>query len=64
MLPIIGNAAEHYTAITVAMRNKMDLSLGVAVGCAGRELPEHTLGPRSVNSMLPGHAIRALSDPG
>merc|ERR1712039_552842 len=32
MLPIIGNAAEHYTAITVAMRNKMDLSLGVAVG--------------------------------
>merc|ERR1712217_237225 len=32
LLPIIGNAAEHYTAITVAMRNKMDLSLGVAVG--------------------------------
>lgn len=28
MLPIIGNAAEHYTAITVAMRNKMDLALG------------------------------------
>jgi len=32
LLPIIGNAAEHYTAISVAMRNKMDLSLGVAVG--------------------------------
>jgi len=32
MLPIIGNAAEHYTAITVALRNKMDLSLGVAAG--------------------------------
>jgi len=32
LLPIIGNAAEHYTAITVAMKNKMDLSLGVAVG--------------------------------
>jgi len=32
LLPIIGNAAEHYTAITVAMRNKMDLSIGVAVG--------------------------------
>ena len=28
LLPIIGNAAEHYTAITVAMRNKMDLALG------------------------------------
>jgi len=32
MLPIIGNAAEHYTAIVVAGRNKMDLALGVAVG--------------------------------
>jgi len=32
LLPIIGNAAEHYTAISVAMRNKMDLSLGVAAG--------------------------------
>merc|ERR1719230_1351394 len=32
LLPIIGNAAEHYTAIVVAGRNKMDLSLGVAVG--------------------------------
>jgi len=32
MLPIIGNAAEHYTAITVAVKNKMDLSLGVAAG--------------------------------
>jgi len=32
LLPIIGNAAEHYTAITVAARNKMDLSLGVAAG--------------------------------
>merc|ERR1711972_640281 len=32
LLPIIGNAAEHYTAITVARKNKMDLSLGVACG--------------------------------
>lgn len=32
ILPIIGNAAEHYTAITAAGRNKMDLSLSVAVG--------------------------------
>eukprot|EP00439_Symbiodinium_sp_Y106_P082030 s162_g21.t1 len=32
LLPIIGNAAEHYTAIKVAMQNKMDLSLGVAAG--------------------------------
>ena len=32
LLPIIGNAAEHFTAVTVAMKNKMDLSVSVAVG--------------------------------
>lgn len=32
ILPIVGNAAEHVTAVTVAMKNKMDLSIGVAVG--------------------------------
>ncbi|KAI7849980.1 calcium/proton exchanger [Circinella umbellata] len=32
LLPIVGNAAEHLTAVTVAMKNKMDLALGVAVG--------------------------------
>ncbi|KAL1305517.1 hypothetical protein AAFC00_002384 [Neodothiora populina] len=32
LLPIVGNAAEHATAITVAMKDKMDLAIGVAVG--------------------------------
>lgn len=32
LLPVIGNAAEHATAVTVAMKDKMDLSLSVAVG--------------------------------
>ncbi len=32
MLPIAGNACEHITAVIVAMKNKMDLALGVAVG--------------------------------
>lgn len=32
ILPIVGNAAEHITAVTVASRNKMDLAIGVAVG--------------------------------
>jgi Ca2+:H+ antiporter len=32
VVPIIGNAAEHATAVTVAMKNKMDLSVSVAVG--------------------------------
>lgn len=32
VVAIIGNAAEHSTAILVAMKNKMDLSLGIAIG--------------------------------
>jgi Ca2+:H+ antiporter len=32
VLPIAGNACEHMTAVIVAMRNKMDLAVGVAVG--------------------------------
>jgi len=32
LLPIIGNAAEHVSAVTVAMKNKMELALGVALG--------------------------------
>ncbi|MBD2356527.1 calcium/proton exchanger [Tolypothrix sp. FACHB-123] len=32
IVPIVGNAAEHATAVTVAMKDKMDLSVSVAVG--------------------------------
>lgn len=32
ILPIVGNAAEHVTAVSVAMKNKMDLAIGVAIG--------------------------------
>lgn len=32
LLPIVGNAAEHVTAVVVAVRNKMDLAMGVAIG--------------------------------
>jgi len=32
ILPIVSNAAEHVTAVTVAAKNKMDLSIGVSVG--------------------------------
>ena len=32
LLPIVGNAVEHVTAITVARKDKMDLAMGVAVG--------------------------------
>jgi len=32
ILPIVGNAAEHLTAVSVAYKNKMDLAIGVAIG--------------------------------
>ncbi|MGE5371885.1 MAG: calcium/proton exchanger [Solirubrobacterales bacterium] len=32
VIPIIGNAAEHFTAIVMAVKNKMDLSFEIAVG--------------------------------
>eukprot|EP00899_Mesostigma_viride_P024799 jgi/Mesvir1/5503/Mv15546-RA.1 len=34
ILPIVGNAAEHASAIMFAVRNKLDISIGVAVGSA------------------------------
>lgn len=32
LIPIVGNAAEHVTACVVAIKDKMDLAMGVAVG--------------------------------
>jgi len=32
LLPIVGNAAEHLTAVTVSVKGKIDLAIGVAVG--------------------------------
>jgi Ca2+:H+ antiporter len=32
VVAIIGNAAEHSTAILMALKNKMDLSVGIAIG--------------------------------
>lgn len=32
LIPIVGNAAEHVTAVVVSWKNKMDLAIGVAIG--------------------------------
>mmetsp|Transcript_26873 Transcript_26873/g.79192 ORF Transcript_26873/g.79192 Transcript_26873/m.79192 type:complete len:403 (-) Transcript_26873:320-1528(-) len=34
VIPIVGNAAEHAAAIIFALKNKMDIALGIAVGSA------------------------------
>ena len=46
LLPIVGNAAEHVTAVTVASKNKMDLAIGVAVGSSIQ------IGPYSIRMFL------------
>lgn len=32
LIPVIGNAAEHTTAITMALKNKMDVAIEIAIG--------------------------------
>jgi len=32
LVALVGNAAEHSTAVMVALKNKMDLAYGIAVG--------------------------------
>lgn len=32
LIPIIGNAAEHSTSVVMAMKNKMDVALEIAIG--------------------------------
>jgi len=32
LIPIVGNAAEHVTAVVVSYKNKMDLAIGVSIG--------------------------------
>jgi calcium/proton exchanger cax len=34
LLPLVGNATEHLTAVTVAMKGKMELAMGIAIGSA------------------------------
>jgi Ca2+:H+ antiporter len=32
VVPIIGNAAEHSSAVMMALKNRMDLAVGIAIG--------------------------------
>ena len=58
VVAIIGNAAEHSTAILVALKNRMDLSLGIALGSSIQialfvapviVLASYVLGPAPMN---------------
>jgi calcium/proton exchanger cax len=49
VVPIVGNAAEHASALIFAVKNRMEISLGVAIG-------EHLV-PHSVPYMQMVHAL-------
>jgi Ca2+:H+ antiporter len=54
VVAIIGNAAEHSTAVLVAMKNKMDLSVNIAVG-SGIQIALFVAPVLVFASMLMGH---------
>ena len=58
ILPIVGNAAEHVTAVTVASKNKMDLAIGVAVGSSIQVRIKPPVHPN--HFILPYHFLNIL----
>ncbi len=62
LIPVIGNAAEHLTAVTVAMKNKMDLSLGIAVG-SSTQIALLVAPALVFISLLVGHRMDLLFQP-
>src|SRR5262249_37419450 len=54
VLAVVGNAAEHSTAVVVAMKNKMDLSLHIAVG-SGIQIALFVAPVLVFSSMAMGH---------
>jgi len=66
VVAILGNAAEHATAITAAMKNRMDLSLSIAIGSSVQValfvapllvLLSLVLGPMPMDLALPGGLV-------
>ncbi|KAH7545460.1 hypothetical protein FEM48_Zijuj01G0096200 [Ziziphus jujuba var. spinosa] len=48
LLPIVGNAAEHASAVMFAMKDKLDISLGVAIGSSTQISMFGVVGPSIV----------------
>jgi Ca2+:H+ antiporter len=66
VVAILGNAAEHATAITAAMKNRMDLSLSIAIGSSAQValfvapvlvLVSLFLGPSPLDLAFPGGLV-------
>ena len=69
VVAILGNAAEHATAITVALKNRMDLALSIAIGSSIQValfvapvlvLASLAVGPRPMDLVLPGGLVLSV----
>jgi Ca2+:H+ antiporter len=69
VVAIVGNAAEHWVAVTVALKNKMDLAVNIAVGSAAQValfvapvlvLLSFVLGPHPMALVFNGYELTAM----
>ena len=56
VIPIIGNAAEHSSAVMFALRNKVDVTLEIAIGSSTQIALVRGAGP-GVHRLLIGHPM-------
>jgi Ca2+:H+ antiporter len=70
VVAVIGNAAEHSTAITVARKNRMDLSYGIAIGSSIQValfvapvlvFASHVIGPAPMNLVFTPLEVVAIA---
>ena len=69
VVAIVGNAAEHSTAVTVAMKNRMDLALSIAIGSSIQialfvapvlVLLSYVIGPRPMDLVFTSAEVIAI----
>ena len=69
VVAIVGNAAEHWVAITVAIKNKMDLAVNIAIGSSAQVglfvapvlvLLSFAFGPAPMALVFNGYELAAL----
>ncbi len=69
VVAVVGNAAEHSTAVLVALKNRMDLSLGIAIGSSVQValfvapvlvVVSHFIGPRPMDLVFTPAEVLAV----
>ena len=69
MVAIVGNAAEHWVAVLVAMKDKMDLAVNIAIGSSAQialfvapflVLASFVIGPHPMPFVLNGFELAAV----